>query len=361
MRIALRVSGSATAAAIAASVGLLASASSASGLVAPVTAGPPKPTHVKHLEFNGFFPGTTQIHVGDSVSFRINGFHTVSFLAAGQAPLPLIVPNTASPISGRLDAAGMPFWFNGQPNRIINPTVAGPSGGNEYAGSGFLNSGLPPSPAGAPKPFVVKFTKAGTFTFNCLVHPGMKGVVKVLPKGKHVPTAGQDRATASAEEAADIAKARKLAKVKPPAAAVLAGNDGNGPVAWLRFFPEKLKIKAGTTVNFKIASQREVHTVTLGPAAYTSAIEETFTTPHPNPMGPPTLFVNPLGALPSDPPPLPAYTGANHGNGFEGAGILAPGGGPLPSSVKITFTKAGVYNFECVIHKNMDATITVTG
>jgi plastocyanin len=148
--------------------------------------------------------------------------------------------------------------------------------------------------------------------------------------------------------------------VKPPAATVLAGNDRSGPVAWLRSFPENLTIKAGTTINFKIASRREVHTITIGPAAYTEAIEKTFTTPQPNPMGPPTLLVNPLASYPSDPPPLPAYMGSNHGNGFEAAGLLA-GGGPLPSSAKITFTKAGVYHFECVIHPNMDGTITVTG
>jgi plastocyanin len=342
-------------------LGLTSANALASGLVAPVSAGPPKPTHVAHLDFNGFFPSTTKVHVGDSVSWKVNGFHTVSFLAGGQAPPPLIIPASGSPISGKLDAAGAPFWFNGQPNQVINPVIAAPSGGNTYGGKGFLNSGLPESPAGAPKPFVVKFLKAGTFTFHCLVHPGMQGVVKVLPKSKRVPTAGQDRAAARAQEAAAISQAGPLGRVKPTQATVLAGNDGSGPVAWLRFFPENLKIKAGTTVNFKIASKREVHTITIGPAAYTSAIEQTFTTPLANPIGPPTLVVNPLASYPSDPGPLPPYSGANHGNGFEGAGILASPGGPLPSNAKITFTKPGVYHFECVIHPKMDGTITVTG
>jgi plastocyanin len=344
-----------TAAASAALVlGLTAASSSARGLIAPVTAGPPKPTHVAHLDFNGFFPTTTKIHVGDSVSFTINGFHTVSFLSGQEAPA-LFVP--ASPISGKLDASGVAFWFNGKPNQVINPAVAAPNGGSAYSGKGFLNSGLP-SPGS--KPFAVKFLKAGTFKFDCIPHPGMQGVVKVLPKSKRVPTAGQDRATANAEETAAIREARSLGKVKPPAATVLAGNDGSGPVAWLRFFPENLTIKAGTTVEFKIATRREAHTITIGPAAYREAIDQTFTTPQPNPMGPPTLLVNPLGFFPSDPPPLPSYTGSNHGNGFEGTGILA-GGGPLPSSAKITFTKAGVYHYDCVIHPNMDGTITVTG
>jgi plastocyanin len=337
--------------------GVMAAESSAR-LVAPVSAGPPLPIHLKHLDLDGFYPSTTQIHVGDSISWSINGFHTVSILASGQAAPPLIIPS-ASPISAKLDAAGSPFWFNGQPQQVINPVVGAPSGGTTYAGTGYLNSGLP-SPAAPPKPFVVKFTKAGTFTFNCLVHPGMKGVVKVLPKSKRVPTAGHDRTLARAQEAAAIAQARTLAKVKPAAATVLAGNDGGGSVAWLRFFPENLKIKTGTTVTFNVASKREVHTITIGPAAYTTAIEETFTTPSPNKAGPPTLLVNALAAYPTDRPPLPPYGGANHGNGFEGSGILGSGG-PLPSSVKITFTKPGVYRYECAIHKNMDGKITVTG
>jgi plastocyanin len=357
MLITKRVWRIAATASVVALMGSLASSSAALALVAPVTAGPPKPTHVKQLDFNAFFPSTTKIHVGDSVSWEINGFHTVTFLAAGQVPKPLFIPS--SPMSGQLDAASVPFWFNGKPKQILNPETAFPSGGKSYNGSGFLNSGTP-TPGGPPAPFVVKFTRAGTFKFYCLPHPGMKGVVKVLPKSAHVPTARSDRAAANAQEADAIAKGRSLGRVKPPAATVLAGNDGSGPVAWLRFFPQNLKIKAGTTVTFKLASQREIHTITIGPAAYTSAIDKSFITPQPNPAGPPSLVLNPLGAFPSDPPPLPPYTGANHGNGFEGTGILAGGGGPLPSSMKITFTKPGVFRYECVVHEGMDGKITVT-
>jgi plastocyanin len=358
MRSTKRVWGIATAASVIAMIASLASSSAALALVAPVSAGPPKPTGVKRLDFNAFFPSTTRIHVGDSVSWEINGFHTVSFLAAGQVLKPPFIPSTTL-ISGLLDAASVPFWFNGQPKVMVNPEMAAPSGGTTYNGSGFLNSGLP-TPGGPSGPFVVKFTKAGMFTFFCLIHHGMKGIVNVLPKSALVPTAKHDLAVASSQEADAIAQARKLAKVKPAAATVLAGNDSSGPVAWLRFFPQNLTVKAGTTVTFKLSSKREVHTITLGPPAYTKAIEETFTTPVPNSGGPPTIFINPLGDHPSDPPPLPPFTGTNHGNGFEGTGVLSAEGGPLPSSMKITFTKPGVFSYECVIHKGMDGKITVT-
>jgi plastocyanin len=330
----------------------------ASALVTPVSAGPPKPAKLAQLDFNGFFPAASRIHVGDSVSFAINGFHTVTFLAKGQALPPLIILSPGMPLSGRLDASGAPFWFNGQPSQIINPVAAAPSGGKTYAGKGFLNSGLPAG-EGPPKPFVVKFRKAGSFTFFCIVHPGMKGVVKVVPKSRPAPSVKADLAAAKLQQQSATVQAKRLREVKPPAATVLAGNDA-GTVTWLRFFPQNLKVKAGTTVEFKIASKREVHTVTFGPSAYTSAIEKSFISPVGGGGGPPTLLVNPLGGYPSDPPPLPPYTGANHGNGFEGSGVISNEGGPLPSSVKINFTKPGVYGFECVIHPGMDGKVTVT-
>lgn len=335
-----------------------AGAGSALAFTAPVSAGPTAPPKVEHLDLNGFFPFKTKIHVGDSVTFSINGFHTVTFLAKRQALPPLIITAPASPISGKLDSSGSPFWFNGRPTQIINPQAGAPAGGTTYNGKGFLNSGLPGE--GPPKPFVVNFTKAGVYVFHCIVHPGMQGTVNVLPKKKRIPTLTQDMRRASEEVKAALAQAKRLAKVKPPRATVLAGHDA-GTVAWLRFFPQNLTVKAGTTVEFKISSKREVHTITIGPTKYTEEIEKTFIAPLPGGgAGPPTLAVNPLGGYPSDRPPLPPYTGSNHGNGFEGAGILSLGGAPLPSRAKIKFTKAGVYNFECVIHENMDGKITVT-
>jgi plastocyanin len=323
---------------------------------APVSAGPTKPIKIEHLDLDAFFPARTRIHVGDSIRFSINGFHTVTFLGKGQAQPPLIVPSPTTPIAAQLDAAGNPFWFNGQATLIINPQAGAPAGNPASYKGGFLSSGLPGE--GPPKPFVVKFTKAGLYVFHCLVHPGMHGTVNVLPKHAAIASASQDRRRANREDKAAIVRAKRLAKVKPPTATVLAGHDA-GVVAWLRFFPNKLTIKAGTTVEFKISSKREVHTITFGPAAYTDSVEKTFTAPLSGAAaGPPTIAVNPLGGYPSDPLPLPPYTGSNHGNGFEGAGILSLGG-PQPSSVKIKFTKAGVYNFECVIHENMDGKITV--
>ena len=153
-------------------------------------AGPAKfPTE---LDLNGFFRRQITIHVGDSVRwiFSHRVVHTVTFLPPGQSRPSLEVPDSAHPYTGFNDAAGAPFWFNGQPSLLIPPDHAFPQGGSSTDGKQYKNSGLS---APAFHPYKLKFTKAGTFRYICLVHPGMQGSVKVLAKGRSVPTAREDR------------------------------------------------------------------------------------------------------------------------------------------------------------------------
>ena len=72
-------------------------------------------------EANDFFPHVTTIDVGDSVRFRLSGFHTVDLPKKGGDPLPFAT--TGPPQSGIVDAAGAPFWFNGQPQIQFNPAL----------------------------------------------------------------------------------------------------------------------------------------------------------------------------------------------------------------------------------------------
>jgi plastocyanin len=124
--------------------------------------------------------------VGDSVrwAFSHRVVHTVTFLPPGQSRPTLETPDPAHPYTGFADAAGVPFWFNGQPSLLIPPDHAFPQGGSSTDGKTYKNSGLS---APAFKPYKLKFTKTGTFRYLCLVHPGMQGSVKVLPKNRAVP------------------------------------------------------------------------------------------------------------------------------------------------------------------------------
>src|SRR3954468_20039314 len=131
-------------------------------------------------DVNDFFPHGATVHVGDSIKFVPVGFHTVDLVPKGGLPLALFSP--AGKVSGENDAAGNPFWFNGQDKLGFTPALLTQNFGKKlsYGGSKRVNSGLPL--ANKPKPLTVKFKKAGSFTYYCDIHPGMKGRVTV--KGK---------------------------------------------------------------------------------------------------------------------------------------------------------------------------------
>ena len=110
------------------------------------------------------------IHTGDTVSFRLEGFHTIDLPGASKSDLPLILPNGTT--TGVNDAAGSPFWFNGLPSLGLNPMLLARQGPGTYNGSTRIDSGLP---LGPPKPLNVKFSKPGVYKYFCDVHPGMVG------------------------------------------------------------------------------------------------------------------------------------------------------------------------------------------
>jgi plastocyanin len=338
----------------------LAATAPAGAAIKTVYAGqPPGPKLAKQLDFDAFFRRTITVHQGDSVQWQFEGFHNVIFPAKGQRPPAFVDVAADNPIAGQTDAAGAPFWFNGQPNLVTTPVGAFPQGGKREDGSALNGSGIPQGDH--PKPYRLKFPRTGTFRYYCIIHPGMTGSVRVVSKRAPVPSANADRAATAAQRAAAIKLASVQARKKPPADTVYGGNDA-GPVAWLRFFPASLSVKTGTTVHFIIRSRPEAHTLTLGPGAYTADIEKNFIQMMPAATGPPTILLNPLGAYPSDPPPtLPPYDGTNHGNGFENTGILdTDRSSPQPSSANITFTNPGTYHYECVLHAGMDGVIRVT-
>lgn len=306
------------------------------------------------LDLNGFFRRKVTIHVGDSVKwvFSKRVVHTVTFLAPGQKRPSLEQPDAANPYTGFNDSTGAPMWFNGQPSLLIPPDHAFPQGAATTDGTTYHNSGL-----SAPTfvPYRLQFTKTGDYKYICLVHPGMSGSVKVLPKSATIPTAAQDRKARFAEYSKALKHARRLARFKPKGNAVVAGHD-QGNVAWFRFFPSTRTITAGQAVKFSIASVSEIHTVTIGPQASPPDLVLV----QPQPPGLPRLQFNPFIFLPSD-VPLPPYTGSNHGNGFFNTGIMDTNpASPPPRSISVTFTTPGTYSYECTIHPGMQATIKVT-
>jgi plastocyanin len=120
---------------------------------------------------DSFYPKHLTVKVGDTVEW-IGGFHTITF--GPDAMRTALEKALFIPIPG---AAGGPGKL------MFNPKIAFPSGGSTYDGTGFVNSGVlalnVPQGSKAPPSFKLKFTKAGTYEYDCLIHPGMDGTITV--------------------------------------------------------------------------------------------------------------------------------------------------------------------------------------
>ena len=183
---------------------------------------------------NAFYPAKIKVHVGDSVSYTFLGFHNVFFPPKGKPSPPFAVLNPSAPVSGAKDAGGTDMWFNGQPSAAFNPLVAAPTGSKVINGKGNHGSGLPSGPKFKYK---VRFSKTGSFTYYCSIHPGMKGTVQVVAKSAKAPSKADDakRIKKQSSAAAKLAK-QLVANATPSGIVVNVGNDKKG-VSSLAFFP----------------------------------------------------------------------------------------------------------------------------
>jgi plastocyanin len=308
---------------------------------------------------NDYFPHVTTIHVGDRVKFQAAGFHSAEFPARGKDPAALLTP-TGTKVAGVNDATGAPFWFNGQDNYGFNTTLLTGKFGKSVTlkPKNGLNSGLP---LGAkPKPMTVKFTKAGTYTYFCNVHPGMRGSVKVVKASKKIPSAKAHATKVKAQYTRDLKIATALPKSIVPAGVVDVGVAGRHGVEFFGMSPAKLTISAGQSLQFRMTKGSfEAHTATFGPGdpntepdSYLGQIAKSF-------EGAPTI--DPRGVYPSEPPTTTGtLTPLLHGNGFWNSGVMdTVAGSPPPDNNTVTFGAPGTYKFYCMIHPNMSGEIDV--
>ena len=259
----------------------------------------------------------------------------------GQKTPAFAVPNPDAPVSGAKDAAGNDMWFNGQPAFAPNPAAIMPQGGTVIDGSKVVGSGL--ALDGPPKPWVVKFPKAGTFVLRSALQPGVRLTVHVTKARRS--SAKADAARVKRQLRANAKLANRLLKSKGPEGAVVkAGNDSKG-VATIAFFPARKTVKAGDTVTFAMSGHSiETHNVAFGPKPYLDEHAKNF-------FGP---VFEPFVTFRSEAPGQAiVFDGANHGNGYVNTGLLdANSVTPLPKSEKVTFTKPGTYSYYCAVHGN---------
>ncbi|MDX6655560.1 MAG: hypothetical protein QOH62_353 [Solirubrobacteraceae bacterium] len=311
-------------------------------------------------DVNAFFPSAITVHRGDKVKFLAVGFHNLDLPAKGGATTPFAGPSGQT-IAGANDAAGNPYWFNGQPDLEFTPSLTQLAWGKSftYNGKNGVQSGLPFGEN--LKPVTVKFSKTGTFTYYCDVHAGMKAKVHVVAPRAKAPSAKSDAKAVKKQVAAALKTAKSLLKPKVANDTVLVGNSGKGGVEVFAMFPATKAVAVGTTLNFVMSAKSiDVHTATTGPG---------------DPEKEPTSFLGKMansiggqppfdqaGIYPSDPPgTVASLTPTSHGNGFWGTGFMdTASASPLPSSGKVTFAQAGTYNFYCLIHPFMKTTVTAS-
>jgi len=120
-----------------------------------------------------YFPATVNIHQGDSVQWNNPGSdpHTVTFNVENSG----LDPNTTDPFS-------------------IPPTGAADGtfdGGTEFVNSGILGAEGDEGSQTAATSFTLKFTKAGTYAYLCMLHQvqGMTGTVNVAAQTTPTTTA----------------------------------------------------------------------------------------------------------------------------------------------------------------------------
>jgi plastocyanin len=190
--------------------------------------------------------------------------------------------------------------------------------------------------------------------------------VVVKPRTAAVMSASAILKANAAELNAAVATAKALDKVAPQDANTVYAGVGKqvagGSIELMTFKPQKLTVKVGSTVTFKVNSPMEPHNMVFGPEPYLKGSFKTLDLVPQAPGKPNQVW--PFFFYGTDPAANGVYTfggTSSHGNGFFSTALLGPTGTPLPNTLKITFTSPGTYKYICGIHgPDMNGEIVVT-
>jgi plastocyanin len=139
------------------------------------------------LFFNGFaaefMPRELSVPVGGTVTWKSILTHTITFNASEDA-VGLVVREPDGTVRINQKAVTPANSPRPPPEHALFDTTSATSAtidGGNFDGNGFKSSGLFSSnpDAGATVTYTVTFTAPGTYLVRCLVHPDMKGQVKV--------------------------------------------------------------------------------------------------------------------------------------------------------------------------------------
>jgi plastocyanin len=199
--------------------------------------------------------------------------------------------------------------------------------------------------------------KPGAYNFFCQLHgPDMGGTLTVVDKATTVKSPSEVAAEATTELRADAAKlANAAAGVKNATAAkAVAGAFDqafqSGGIA--AFGPANVSIPVGGSVTWTVFGP---HSIFFNAPASAQQLRA------PAPDG--SVHLNAKAASPAGGPGAPDKPGLFDGGKWDGVGEHSTGlilsFPPDLYRYRLTFTKAGTYDYICSVHTNMKGTVTV--
>src|SRR5581483_2079358 len=321
--------------------------------------------------FLRFFPASVTVHRGDVVD--------AAWAGAGTPHTATVVPDQYPERWRRQNQAPGDPWAlvvpdaaaGGDDNElVINPAVLAPSDPTcgasastpcAFDGSSVVNSGFAfGDPSNEPAFYVKMDAPAGTYSFVCLVHPGMDLTVNVVDQGASAPTPAQIGAKASRQ----FNKATKIwgELADRQAQTVVSGHIDAGHKVFTLWaggfshnvsadeFPDTpITVRVGDSV--QVLGNFEIHTATI-PSGSVDSVPFTVSqcevagadTPAAGPQdcADPSQFqvaLNPQAIAPT------ASLALSAPGAFVNSGLIS-----APSSTVFTAEKPGTYTIVCLVH-----------
>jgi len=258
-------------------------------------------------------PQNVDVKVGTTVTWHFNGPepHTVTFVPQGQ-------PTPAPSSPGATEAKGTP----------------GPYDGTTLVSSGLLPTG---NTTGA---FALTFTKAGTYDYVCVIHPGQKGRITVGSTGESQKTI---RERAKAERDKWILEGRDAKKtfLEKPVKTVKNSNGSTTYYVEMGTQTEHTAVLAFQPVNAKIKPGDRVVFVNNSTVPHTASFAGGGVLPQ-NPESPEAMRA-------SGPSPQTLNATAVFNTGWLPPKVPS---GPPEAARSFTFIvpAAGTYGYVCLLH-----------
>ena len=232
--------------------------------------------------FLRFFPSTPlRVHQGDVVDFAFSATDTPHTATLTPDADPEAWRTTNQGASGQYGVEVPDSQFGGDDNSVVlNPLVGAPSDPTcgtstnpcSFDASKVVSSGVQfPNPSQQPSFFVTVSAPVGSYSFLCLLHPGMEVSLNVAADSTSVPTPQQVSASAAKQlkhaTKVDGAAADAIAQtitIRHPAGGTIvklnAGGFSNNVSA--NEYPDNpVVVSVGDTIKF--AGMPEIHTVTF--------------------------------------------------------------------------------------------------